>query len=62
MKNEDGNKMDGTACPIHNDNAVTQYLREGQLCPNCNFAKLKKEPGNIIRCPVCGFGSGAGCT
>jgi hypothetical protein len=34
-------------------------VREGQLCPNCQFAKLVREPGNIIKCPVCGYGTSA---
>ncbi len=34
-------------------------VREGQLCPNCRFAKLVREPGNIIQCPVCGYGTSA---
>jgi rubrerythrin len=44
------------------ESGVIEYIHEGQLCPNCRFAHLVKEPGNIIRCPICGYGNGAGCT
>jgi uncharacterized Zn finger protein (UPF0148 family) len=37
-----------------------EYLKEGQECPNCHFAKLKKE-GNEIFCPICSYGK-KGCT
>jgi hypothetical protein len=44
------------------ENRSIEYILEGQLCPNCGFARLKREPGNIVRCPICGYGNGAGCT
>ncbi|MEW6015943.1 MAG: hypothetical protein AB1690_11535 [Candidatus Zixiibacteriota bacterium] len=50
------------SCPLPSENSAIVYIKEGQLCPNCRFAKLVKEPGNIIRCPICGYGNGAGCT
>jgi uncharacterized Zn finger protein (UPF0148 family) len=30
-------------------------LAEGQECPFCHFAELKREGGEIV-CPVCGYG------
>jgi hypothetical protein len=53
-KEEGGGHEGLETCPI-------VFIREGNLCPNCRFAKLKREPGNIIRCPICGYGNGAGC-
>jgi len=50
------------SCPISSNDGVIDYVREGQLCPICSFARLVREPGNIIRCPICGYGNGAGCT
>ncbi|MEW5924970.1 MAG: hypothetical protein AB1746_13380 [Candidatus Zixiibacteriota bacterium] len=50
------------ACPIASKPGTILYIKEGQLCPNCGFAKLVREPGRIIRCPVCGWGNAAGCT
>jgi hypothetical protein len=37
-----------------------EILAEGQECPFCHFAKLKRE-GREIFCPVCGYGRSA-CT
>ena len=37
-----------------------EMLTEGQECPFCHFATLKRE-GNEIFCPVCGYGRSA-CT
>jgi ribosomal protein L37AE/L43A len=39
---------------------LVEVLREGQECPFCHFAKLKRE-GDEITCPVCGYGRRA-CT
>jgi len=39
---------------------LPEILREGQECPFCHFAKLKRE-GDEIACPVCGYGRAA-CT
>ena len=55
INNDDDDKSNSDSCSI-------VLIREGDLCPNCGFARLKKEPGNIIRCPICGYGNGAGCT
>jgi rubrerythrin len=48
--------------PKESANQTIEYIKEGQLCRNRKFARLVKEPGNIIRCPICGYGNGAGCT
>ncbi len=32
-----------------------EILVEGQECPFCHFAKLKRE-GDEIVCPICGYG------
>ena len=53
-KNKKGN--------IDYESKAIVYIKEGDLCPNCSFAKLKRELGCIIRCPICGYGNGAGCT
>lgn len=37
-----------------------EILVEGQECPFCHFAELKRE-GNEIVCPICGYGHKA-CT
>lgn len=37
-----------------------EILVEGEECPYCRFAKLKRE-GDQIVCPVCGYGRKA-CT
>jgi uncharacterized Zn finger protein (UPF0148 family) len=34
---------------------IVEILTEGQECPFCHFAKVKREGGEII-CPVCGYG------
>jgi hypothetical protein len=62
MKVKNDEKMDYLKCQLPSINSAIIYIREGELCPNCKFAKLVLEPGNIIRCPICGFGNGAGCT
>jgi hypothetical protein len=41
-------------------NGLVEVLREGQECPFCHLAKLKRE-GSEITCPVCGYGRQA-CT
>ncbi|PKK84200.1 MAG: hypothetical protein CVT49_04325 [candidate division Zixibacteria bacterium HGW-Zixibacteria-1] len=60
-KNGPENKTD-PACPMPSKSETVIYIKEGQLCPNCRFAKLIREPGRIIRCPICGWGNAAGCT
>jgi len=50
------------SCPLASAKDTFIWIREGQLCPFCGFAKLVRQPGNIIVCPICGFGNGAGCT
>jgi rubrerythrin len=39
---------------------TVEILKEGQECPFCGFAKMKRE-GNEIVCPICGYGYRA-CT
>ncbi|MCJ7577481.1 MAG: hypothetical protein MUO91_03410 [candidate division Zixibacteria bacterium] len=34
---------------------IIEILVEGQECPFCHFAKLKKD-GDEIVCPICGYG------
>jgi len=43
-----------------NSPEIAEILTEGQECPFCHFAKLKREGGEIA-CPVCGYGHRA-CT
>nr|MBN2278852.1 hypothetical protein [candidate division Zixibacteria bacterium] len=59
---KDDPESTGASCPISPGKNTVVYISEGQLCPNCGFASLQREPGNIIRCPICGYGNGAGCT
>lgn len=59
MSGEINNSSDDKS---NSDDCSIVLIHEGDLCPNCGFARLKKEPGNIIRCPICGYGNGAGCT
>lgn len=56
------NEANDASCPIPSNPGTVLYIKEGQLCPNCGFAKLIREPGRIIRCPICGWGNAAGCT
>jgi uncharacterized Zn finger protein (UPF0148 family) len=35
--------------------SAIEILVEGQECPFCNFAKLKRD-GDEIVCPICGYG------
>jgi ribosomal protein L37AE/L43A len=37
-----------------------EILKEGQECPFCRFANLKRK-GSEITCPICGYGYRA-CT
>ena len=62
MSDQDSNDAIGGACPLPSKPGTVIYIKEGQLCPNCEFARLVREPGNIIKCPVCGWGNSAGCT
>jgi uncharacterized Zn finger protein (UPF0148 family) len=32
-----------------------EVLKEGQECPFCHFAKMKRDGGEVI-CPICGYG------
>jgi hypothetical protein len=32
-----------------------ELLKEGQECPFCHFARLKRDGDEVI-CPVCGYG------
>jgi hypothetical protein len=45
---------------LPDSDAFIELLREGQECPFCRFAKLKRD-GDEITCPVCGYGRRA-CT
>ena len=52
---------DVSSCPVRQVSAYTiEILVEGQECPFCHFARLKRE-GDEIVCPVCGYGHRA-CT
>lgn len=62
MGDMENNKKNGTACRIPSEKSPIKFIKEGQLCPNCGFARLIREPGPIIKCPVCGYGNTAGCT
>jgi hypothetical protein len=52
-------KVSGSSQPDlqnpHNPGSAIEILAEGQECPFCRFAKLKKD-GNEIVCPICGYG------
>jgi uncharacterized Zn finger protein (UPF0148 family) len=39
---------------------IIEILVEGQECPFCHFAELKKD-GDEVVCPICGYGHKA-CT
>jgi len=43
-----------------NHEQTIEILIEGEECPFCHFAKLKRE-GDEIVCPICGYGHKA-CT
>ena len=38
-----------------NPGSTVEILTEGQECPFCHFAKLKRD-GDEIVCPICGYG------
>jgi hypothetical protein len=38
-----------------NPESTVEILSQGQDCPFCHFAKLKRD-GDEIVCPVCGYG------
>jgi rubrerythrin len=57
MKNKKTSEAPAAACARASESDSIVVVHGGQLCPVCGFAKLEKEPGNIIRCPVCGYGS-----
>ena len=40
---------------LQSSETTIEILVEGQQCPFCRFAKLKRE-GNEIVCPICGYG------
>jgi len=54
MTDKDKQISNGKSCPVSD---CVIIVMDGQLCPNCQFAKLEREPGNIIKCPVCGWGT-----
>lgn len=62
MENKKNEENETKSCPLPAAGGPIVYIKEGDLCPNCGFARLKLEPGRIIRCPICGYGNGAGCT
>ncbi len=35
--------------------STLEILRQGQECPFCHFAELKRD-GEEIVCPICGYG------
>jgi len=41
--------------PSNKSEGTIEILMEGQECPFCRFAKLKKEYDEIT-CPICGYG------
>jgi uncharacterized Zn finger protein (UPF0148 family) len=41
--------------PSNKPEGTIEILMEGQECPFCHFAKLKRE-GDEIVCPICGYG------
>jgi rubrerythrin len=57
MDSEKNKKAPGKACSTGSNSESIVVVHAGQLCPVCGFAKLEKEPGNIVKCPVCGYGS-----
>ncbi|MER3400412.1 MAG: hypothetical protein C4313_04635 [Thermoflexus sp.] len=44
--------------PAEAERAVETY-RVGDLCPNCEFARLEYDGYFNVYCPVCGFRAGA---
>jgi hypothetical protein len=40
---------------FQNPESAVEILIEGEECPFCRFAKLKRD-GNEIVCPICGYG------
>lgn len=62
MSNNKEPKKDGTNEPEDADSCSIQFIREGDLCPNCQFARLKKDSGDVIKCPICGWGTTDRCT
>lgn len=61
MTDKDNQASNGNSCSISGGESSKSIVivHEGQLCPNCKFARLVREPGNIIKCPVCGYGTSA---
>ncbi len=68
MTDKDNQASNGKSCAISGGNQTDGgeacsssviIVHEGDLCPNCKFAKLVREPGNIIKCPICGYGTSA---
>ena len=37
------------------ENSFAEILKEGQECPICHFARLKRIDDDIF-CPICGYG------
>jgi hypothetical protein len=56
----DSEKNHEGSLPSADSDGSVEVLTDGQECPFCRFAKLKRE-GNEITCPVCGYGRRA-CT
>lgn len=53
-KEESDSSHVGTQPQRSSENTI-EILVEGQECPFCHFAKLKREDDEIV-CPVCGYG------
>lgn len=45
----------GSQFLIQNYEQTVEILVDGQECPFCHFAKLKRD-GDEIVCPICGYG------
>ena len=52
MEDEENEKA-----PVCERSPYIVYLRPGQECPNCHFAKLEIDENRELECPVCGYGT-----
>jgi len=57
MEDEENEKA-----PVCERSPHVVYLRPGQECANCHFAKLEIDENRELKCPVCGYGTGKACT
>lgn len=64
-KNQEVSKI-GSNCSsnkktdVKESEQTIEILIEGQECPFCHFARLKREDDEVV-CPICGYGHKA-CT